>query len=817
MSSPLRWAYGNLLFGHRDERAALYRIDTISYPFLPEREKEVWLARLVRFAFQVEADFSLWRVNRVYNGESYVSEAEAMLDERYADRGTWVDYLTGHEEHLAETRAHLPELYLAVSLRAGPPSKLGASVLRGADQARRRIEGLFGVGQTEPIARRELDLLLAAEERTLARLLQTLPARRATTQELQWLLRRAACRGVAEPAIDAHWEPNALVLDDEDGEARYEPLETDIVRMANAPILEEERSLVVDAEEARSHQAMLCLGALPETATFPGSRAELLFAPLEGVEFPVDCALHARWIGNRAAVSQVKRKINEVDNIYAEQEEGQQGATWQADEDRTLARELDLLLQGEERPPLLRASIGLAVGATSAEELDERVELLKGQYGTIELHRPLGLQPALFRDHLPQAAGGQVTDYADYLTIEQFGALMPLGDHRVGAKGGVYLGETTGGAGTPVFFDVTEASREGRPPTILLAGTLGSGKTIASELIAFGAERRGSTVVNVDPKPDHALDQVPELEGRVDVIELTGEERYRGLLDPLRIAPPSLREDLTTTYLMDLLPAGSDPTWETQIRKAVRQVIGEDARSSLEVLAVLQRGENPEARKAFDALEVWADSGLGRLAFAPDGRREAVEVERAVTTIRANGLTLPDAQASPHDYDSGERLSVATLKLVANYAMRLASDPDRHSVVLFDEAWALLSTAAGRRLANRLARLGRSQNATLILATQQLGDVGELEGLVGTRMIFGLETTREAKTALELLSLDPEDEVLVERVRSYRRGMCLMRDIEGRCGEVQIDPVYGDLLDALDTTPRRREADDSAELEAAPA
>ena len=86
-------------------------------------------------------------------------------------------------------------------------------------------------------------------------------------------------------------------------------------------------------------------------------------------------------------------------------------------------------------------------------------------------------------------------------------------------------------------FDVTEASRTGRPPSILLAGTLGSGKTIAAELLAFQAERRGSLVVDVDPKPDHNLEGLPELDGRVHVIELSGDDRYRGLLDPLAVAP----------------------------------------------------------------------------------------------------------------------------------------------------------------------------------------------------------------------------------------------------------------------------------------
>ena len=193
---------------------------------------------------------------------------------------------------------------------------------------------------------------------------------------MQWLLRRAACRGLGEPAVDPHWRPAALVVETAEGRLAYEPLECDLVRHANAPILEQDRSLVIDAPEGRSFQAMLALGALPEEAEFPGS-AELLFAPLEAVQFPVDCVLHARWLGNRDAIARVRRRIVDADVAFSEQLTSAHGPlSFQAEENRQLARELDAYLQSHERPPLLNCAISLAVGAPSAEELERRVELL---------------------------------------------------------------------------------------------------------------------------------------------------------------------------------------------------------------------------------------------------------------------------------------------------------------------------------------------------------------------------------------------------------------------------------------------------------
>jgi hypothetical protein len=230
-------------------------------------------------------------------------------------------------------------------------------------------------------------------------------ARRARTTELQWLLRRAACRGIGEPEVDGHWQPDALIVQTQEG-VGFQPLGHDLARCANAAITEEQQTLVVDGEQGRCFQALLALGALADAPEFPGSTAEVLFAPLEAVGFPADAVVHARWLGNRQALAQVRKRIADVEHAYHEQVQGAaHGPSLLAGEDRVLAREYEAQLQAGGQPPMLYASIGLAVGAGTEEELERRVAALKEQYGDITLHRPVGLQREMFFEHLPRADG----------------------------------------------------------------------------------------------------------------------------------------------------------------------------------------------------------------------------------------------------------------------------------------------------------------------------------------------------------------------------------------------------------------------------
>jgi hypothetical protein len=204
------------------------------------------------------------------------------------------------------------------------------------------------------------------------------------------------------------------------------------------------------------------------------------------------------------------------------------------------------------------------------------------------------------------------------MTVEQLGATVPTATAEVGSPQGTYIGQMPAAACRPVFYDPTEAPRTSRPSAVLLAGTLGSGKTLAAQAIAYAAQRRGSLVVDFDPKPDHNLQGVGELEGEVEVLELDGDPRHRGKLDPLAVGLPELREELASSYLLELL-RDPPPSWENAIDRAVRDAVRAGERSLMGVVARLKAGEPGPAREAGEALEVLSDFGLARLGFAAEG------------------------------------------------------------------------------------------------------------------------------------------------------------------------------------------------------
>lgn len=792
MRQPITFVYGNLVFGAGgvDDPWALYRLATRSYAGLTTSHKRALLGELAGFAYSIGADFQLMRVTRTRSAEDFERQVRALADDDRQDEDL-LDRLVEAERRQVELLASSScEVFLAVALR--PPAKSGPL----ADVSR-----LLGLKDPRGLTRKALASLTQEETRIFARASDYLDCDRASTDDLQWLVRRSFSRGAGEPQVDESWGPQALVLDaeDDDGGWRFEPLKTDLLRLFDAPVTVRPRSLQIDAETGDSHQALLALGALPEVVSFPGPQAELLFAPVEALPFAIDAVFSAQWIANDRAVALARRRLVDADNLFSEEQDGHHGATANSAYRPTAARELEEYLTSSERPPLLRASMSLAVGAATAEELESRVERVRGQYAPLTLHRPAGSQLELFTMHLP-AQRATVSDYDDVLLCEQFGAMVPTATHQVGSDTGFYIGATLSGSAHPVLVDLTEAPRSARPPAILCSGTLGSGKTLAAELLALQAFAAGSRVVSVDPKGDHRLDALVS-NADVERIELTPEPRYRGLLDPLRIGPDDTRADLAFAFLLDILPAPVPPTWQTEIRRAVDKAAATLFPTCTAVIEELQLG-GQDAQDAARAIDTYAQGGLLTLAFADENDAAPPAASRRLTLLRIANLVLPLPGTPRSEMTTDERAGQALLRLLATYALKLmASDWSQHKVLLFDEAWMLLGDAAGRSLVQRINRLCRSQNATPILITQALSDVADLESLLGAMFCFGVETESEARAALQLLRLDPDDGGLRTQLQGFRRGRCFVRDYSGRVGAIQVDLADPELLAVLDTSP----------------
>jgi hypothetical protein len=402
----LRYVQGNVLVGRGGDSAALYRLAMTAYPYLPTGGKWALQRRLQRLAHVLGADFSLWRVNRAYPAEEYVDHTAGLLDERHQDPQAWHAFLEGHQERLRQLGSHTPEVYLAVSLAGARAEGVGSGLVRSVDRVRRRVEDAAGIGAASPISASELSELAIREQRIYERLNGVIHARRARTEELQWLLRRSVCRGICEPELDAHWTPDALIVAAPGGGVAFEPLARDLRQCAQAAITEHAYYLIVDGEAGRSYQALLAVGSLADAPEFPGWTAEALFAPLESVPWPVDAVAHCRWLGNRQALAQVRKRIADVEHAFHEQVHGAaHGPSVLAGVDRVLAREYEARLAAGGHPPMLYGFLGLAVGAPDEEELERRVAALKEQYGDITLHRPAGVQYQLWLEHLARADG----------------------------------------------------------------------------------------------------------------------------------------------------------------------------------------------------------------------------------------------------------------------------------------------------------------------------------------------------------------------------------------------------------------------------
>src|SRR5579875_3117789 len=223
------------------------------------------------------------------------------------------------------------------------------------------------------------------------------------------------------------------------------------------------------------------------------------------------------------------------------------------------------------------------------------------------------------------------------------------------------------------------------------------------------------------------------------------------------------------------------------------------------VVEHLEAAPEAAAKNLGAVLRSMSEMRLARLCFAPSGG-DRIDAQGWTTVFTLAGLTLPDVGVKRDDYSYEQRLSVALLYLVSQFARRLLNGMDRGipKAIVLDEAWAVTSTPQGAKLIPEVSRMGRSRNTALVLVSQNAGDLLNEQVTNCISAVFAFRSTERAETAnvMSLLGVEPSDEHQAV-LRSLGNGECVFRDLDGRAGRILIDLVSDQLRRWLDTNPTR--------------
>lgn len=818
--APIETVFGPLLFTRSGPWIA-FRLSCRSYASEPERERQTMLDELESYAFAAEADFQLLRCWRRWDADSY-AERRREHTPRRAQRQLYRRVLELHHRALERIAPRIPMVFLCVRL-AEPKLDVQERAARLFEhdpaelltRVRDRLR-LRSHGSLDPRA------LADAYERAQtvqARVFDHLDAEMARTDELQWLICQGFCRSLGEPEIPGMDRPQAL--SPLWGEVpRVVPEQGNVLRwLAENGVERHSRYLKVTSELGDCYQAGLCLGEMRHSAAF-SRQCELLFSALEEYSFPLDACLSVRWVSNAQALRRAERQIARTAHQLADEEQASVAGAKDSGYDRVaLAHEAHSRLS-ETGEPWLEGTLSLICSAPTLDELEQRVRRVRKGFPH-PLYRPHGDQLEIFLAHLP-GQRCRVAGFERVFTCQQVGAMVPQATHQAGSESGhgLYVARSLRGR-HPVLIDLREASGTDKSPLIALLGSLGGGKTLTMLELLYLAFVQGARVVDVDPKGDHRLHQLPELEGHAQAIVLGPDPEHRGALDPLRVAPQNERHEAAASFLGDILPA-VDGAVISAINGAVGRVIEEAERQRrpelaccTRVIETLEHGQLDQEREAAYHLRQYCESGLAQLGFASVEDHLPQQASEQFTYLQIKALKRSHVQTVRSEMTQGQRHSSAVLQLVALYAMRiLGEERDRLKVLGFDEASFMAADAVGQQLLDTLSRWGRSELAVPILSTQLIEDIDAQDNLVGQYLLFGMRSPREAARGLELLGLDPGDQLMIDKLtKRYRAGRALYRDLQGRCEEIQVELKEVDprLFDALRTTPREEETFDDRE------
>ncbi|MCI3027384.1 ATP-binding protein [[Clostridium] innocuum] len=584
----------------------------------------------------------------------------------------------------------------------------------------------------------------------------------------------------------------------------------DLIRPTRCVIEESQRYLRLEHEDKESYVSYFTVNAIVGELDFPSS--EIFYFQQQQFTFPVDTSMNVEIVENRKALTTVrnkKKELKDLDNhAYQAGSETSSNVVDALDSVDELETDLD-----QSKESMYKLSYVIRVSAPDLDELKRRCDEVKDFYDdlNVKLVRPAGDMLGLHSEFLP-ASKRYINDYVQYVKSDFLAGLGFGATQQLGENTGIYMGYSVD-TGRNVYLQPSLAS-QGVKGTVTNAlasafvGSLGGGKSFCNNLLVYYSVLFGGQAVILDPKSERGnwKETLPEIAHEINIVNLTSDKDNAGLLDPFVIMKnvkdaESLAIDILTFLTgISSRDGGKFPV----LRKAVRSVTQSDSRGLLHVIDELRREDTPISRNIADHIDSFTDYDFAHLLFSDGTVENAISLDNQLNIIQVADLVLPDKDTTFEEYTTIELLSVSMLIVISTFALDfIHSDRSIFKIVDLDEAWAFLNVAQGETLSNKLVRAGRAMQAGVYFVTQSSGDVSKesLKNNIGLKFAFRSTDINEIKQTLEFFGIDKDDENNQKRLRDLENGQCLLQDLYGRVGVVQIHPVFEELLHAFDTRP----------------
>ena len=584
----------------------------------------------------------------------------------------------------------------------------------------------------------------------------------------------------------------------------------DLIRPTRCVIEESQRYLRLEHEDRESYVSYFTVNAIVGELDFPSS--EIFYFQQQQFTFPVDTSMNVEIVENRKALTTVrnkKKELKDLDNhAYQAGSETSSNVVDALDSVDELETDLD-----QSKESMYKLSYVIRVSAPDLDELKRRCDEVKDFYDdlNVKLVRPAGDMLGLHSEFLP-ASKRYINDYVQYVKSDFLAGLGFGATQQLGETTGIYMGYSVD-TGRNVYLQPSLAS-QGVKGTVTNAlasafvGSLGGGKSFCNNLLVYYAVLFGGQALLLDPKSERGnwKETLPEIAHEINIVNLTSDKDNAGLLDPFVIMKNVKDAESLAIDILTFLTGISSRDGEKfpVLRKAVRSVTQSDSRGLLHVIDELRREDTPISRNIADHIDSFTDYDFAHLLFSDGTVENAISLDNQLNIIQVADLVLPDKDTTFEEYTTIELLSVSMLIVISTFALDfIHSDRSIFKIVDLDEAWAFLNVAQGETLSNKLVRAGRAMQAGVYFVTQSSGDVAKesLKNNIGLKFAFRSTDINEIKQTLEFFGIDKDDENNQKRLRDLENGQCLLQDLYGRVGVVQIHPVFEELLHAFDTRP----------------